>query len=96
MRFELLPVSVFVFADSKKGWAEHMADELKDTAKILRAGGAARIPSVAWRLADVAADLVNKANREGLVRVEGIHTFSGKGGKLSRQKTSAKTTGGRL
>lgn len=70
--------------DQVKNFRERIADELEEAARLLRQG--APLESVAWRLADVAADFVTKVEKAGLHDVQGVHHFSGKGGKLSKRK----------
>lgn len=63
-----------------KNSRERIAEELEDAASLLRANVV--LDSVAWRLADTVADFVTLVERDGLRKVEGVHSFSGKGGKL--------------
>lgn len=60
-----------------------IADELVQAAEMLRHGVV--VESVAWRLADTAADFVTLVEAEGGRGVQGVHSYSGKGGKLVRR-----------
>jgi len=60
-----------------------IAEELEQAALLLREGVV--LESVAWRLADTVADFVALVERQGLRGVQGVHTHSGKGGKLVRK-----------
>lgn len=60
-----------------------IAKELEVVAGLLRDGVV--LESVAWRLADTVADFVALVEKQGLRGVEGVHTHSGKGGKLVRK-----------
>jgi hypothetical protein len=60
-----------------------IAEELEHAAELLRAGVV--LESVAWRLADTVADFVALVERNGLRGVQGVHSYSGNGGKLSRK-----------
>lgn len=60
-----------------------IADDLVQAAEMLRQGVV--VESVAWRLADAAADFVTLVEAEGGRDVQGVHNYSGKGGKLVRR-----------
>lgn len=66
-----------------KNSRELIAEELGVVAGLLRDGVV--LESVAWRLADTVADFVGLVEKHGKRKVEGVHSYSGKGGKLVRK-----------